>query len=117
MSRTGSTDIMVRKLISKLEAQEKPIWNAVAEMLDVPSRKRSYVNLYKINKYSKKDDVVLIPGKVLGIGTLDHPVTVVALDFSSNAKNKIEQSGGKILSFYKAIEEIKDFKNVRLMKK
>jgi large subunit ribosomal protein L18e len=117
MSRTGSTDVMVRKLIGKLETQEKPVWKAVAEMIDVPSRKRSYVNLYKINKYSKKDDIVLVPGKVLGVGALDHPVTVVALDFSSQAKNKIEQAGGKILSFYKAIEEIKDFKNIRLMKK
>ncbi|EWG08138.1 MAG: 50S ribosomal protein L18e [Candidatus Aramenus sulfurataquae] len=115
MKRTGSTNVMLRKLIDELKSQ-KNIWRAVAEELDVPSRKRAYVNLYKINKYTKSGDVVIVPGKVLGVGSLDHPVTVAALDFSKQARAKIEKSGGKVMSLYKALQEVKEFKNVRLMK-
>ncbi|BFH72471.1 50S ribosomal protein L18e [Sulfurisphaera javensis] len=116
VARTGSTNIMIRKLIDLLDKQEKPLWQKVAEELQKPSRKRAYINIYKINKYTKSNDIVIVPGKVLGIGNLDHPVTVVALSFSKSAKEKIEKSGGKVMSLYKAVEEIKDFKNVRLMK-
>ncbi|BAB67165.1 MULTISPECIES: 50S ribosomal protein L18e [Sulfurisphaera] len=116
VARTGSTNIMVRKLIDLLSKQKKPLWKRVAEELQKPSRQRPYINIYKINKYTKPNDVVVVPGKVLGIGNLDHPVTVVALSFSKSAKEKIEKSGGKVISLYKALEEVKDFKNVRLMK-
>ncbi|QIW24863.1 50S ribosomal protein L18e [Sulfolobus sp. S-194] len=116
VARTGSTNIMVRKLIDLLSKQKKPLWKRVAEELQKPSRQRPYINIYKINKYTKPNDIVVVPGKVLGIGNLDHPVTVVALSFSKSAKEKIEKSGGKVISLYKALEEVKDFKNVRLMK-
>ena len=115
VARTGSTNIMVRKLIESLNKQKKPIWKRVAEELQKPRRKRPYINLYKINRYTKQNEIVIVPGKVLGIGNLDHPVTVAAFSFSKSAKEKIEKSGGKVMSLYKALEEIKDFKNVRLM--
>jgi len=115
VARTGSTNIMVRKLLELLKKQKKPIWKRVAEELEKPRRQRPYINIYKINKYTKPNDIVVVPGKVLGIGNLDHPVTVAALAFSRSAKEKIEKSGGKVMSLYKAVEEIKDFKNVRLM--
>ncbi|MFP3064549.1 MAG: 50S ribosomal protein L18e [Sulfolobus sp.] len=113
-----STNIMLRKLIYLLKKQKKRIWKAVAEELESPSRKRPYINLYKINKYTKPNDVVVVPGKVLGIGNLDHPVTVVAYSFSKSAKEKILKSGGQVMSLYKAVQEFKDFKGktVRLMK-
>ena len=114
----ASTNIMLRKLVHTLEKQKKSLWRAVAEELSSPSRKKPYINLYKINKYSKPNDIIIVPGKVLGIGSLDHPVTVVALSFSKTAKEKIEKSGGKVMSLYKAIQELKDFKGktVGLMK-
>ncbi|ACP38790.1 50S ribosomal protein L18e [Saccharolobus islandicus] len=118
MKVTGSTNIMVRKLIRNLEKSKKPLWRKVAEELSASSRKRPYINLYKINKYTKPNDIVVVPGKVLGIGKLDHVVTVIALDFSKSAIEKIRASGGQTMSIYKALETFKDFKgkNVRLMK-
>ncbi|WP_338599573.1 50S ribosomal protein L18e [Sulfolobus tengchongensis] len=118
MKVTGSTNIMVRKLIRKLEKAKRPLWRRVAEELSSPSRKRPYINLYKINKYSKPNDVIVVPGKVLGIGKLDHPVTVIALDFSRSAIEKIRTAGGEVMSINKALETFKDFKGktVRLMK-
>ncbi|ARM75757.1 50S ribosomal protein L18e [Acidianus manzaensis] len=114
---TGSTNIMLRKLIYNLSKQKKPIWKSVAELLETPSRKRPYVNLYKINKYTKPGDIVIVPGKVLGIGKLDHEVTVVALDYSASAKKKILDSKGKIESLYNFNSLDLKGKNVRLMRK
>ncbi len=118
MKRTGSTDMNVRKLLVSLKGHEKAFWNYVGEELDKPRRKMSEVNVYKINSLTKANDIVVVPGKVLGVGFLDHPVTVAALSFSKSAQQKINQAGGKIMSINKALEEIKDFKNnsVRLMK-
>lgn len=118
MKVTGSTNIMIRKLIRRLKKEKKPLWRKVAEELEKPSRKRAYINIYKINKYSKPNDIIIVPGKVLGIGNLDHPVTVVALDFSASAIEKIRKAGGQVLSIYKALDVFKDFKgkSVRLMK-
>lgn len=61
----------------------------------MPSRKSRIVNLYKIEKYSKEGDIIVVPGKVLGIGSLSHKVTVVALDFSKSALKKINNAGGR----------------------
>ena len=112
----GSTNIMIRKLIRNLEKQKKPLWRTVAEKLQAPSRKRWYINLYKIDKYTKPGDVVIVPGKVLGIGKLTHEVTVVALDFSKSAKEKILAAGGKVVSLYDFDKLDLKGKNVRLMK-
>ena len=118
MKVTGSTNIMARKLITKLKKTKKPLWRRVAEELSLPSRKRPYINIYKINKYTRPNDIVVVPGKVLGIGNLDHAVTVIALDFSASAIEKIRKVGGEEMIIYKAFETLKDFKgkNVRLMK-
>jgi large subunit ribosomal protein L18e len=62
------------------------------------------VNVSKINRHAAENDVILVPGKVLGAGLLDHAVTVVALDFSSSAEVKITEAGGKCLSIEEIIE-------------
>lgn len=112
----GSTNVLLRKLIRQLHKQKKPLWKKVAELLQVPSRKRAYINLYKINKYTKPGDIVIVPGKVLGIGKLDHEVTVVALSFSEAAKRKILEANGKVVSLYNFDALDLKGKNVRLMK-
>lgn len=118
MKRTGPTNIVLRKLIQRLEKEKKPLWRKVAEELSAPARKRPYINIYKINKYTKPNDIVIVPGKVLGIGNLDHPVTVVAYSFSKSAKEKILKAGGQIMSILEALEKFKDFKGktVKVMK-
>lgn len=118
VSRTISTNVMLRKLIDRLRKEEKPIWNKVAEELSAPARKRPYINLYKVNKYTKPNDIVIVPGKVLGVGNLDHPVIVAAWDFSKTSKDKIIKAGGQVMSLWQAVEAFKDFKgkNVKLMK-
>jgi len=116
MKRTGSTNSHLRKLISLLKKQERPLWHAVAEELEGPSRKRPHVNLYKIDKYTNDGDIVVVPGKVLGIGKLSHKVTVIALDFSASALNKIRKSGSNALPLTEGINAINKGSYCELMK-
>ncbi|HID40996.1 MAG TPA: 50S ribosomal protein L18e, partial [Pyrodictium sp.] len=99
--RTGPTNLIVRKTLRALKSaanrNNAPIWRYVAELIDKPRRLRVEVNLSKINRYTQRGDVVVVPGKVLGAGNIDHPVTVAALGFSSQAVEKTRAAGGKVV--------------------
>ncbi len=109
MKRTGPTNIHLRILMRRLRqayrAYGAPIWRAVAEKLDKPRRQRIVVNISRINRYTSPGDVVVVPGKVLGAGSIDHPVTVAAVSFSKSAIDKIVKAGGKCLTIEDLIRE------------
>ncbi len=68
--------------------------------------RRAEVNIGKIAKLTKKGDSVVVPGKVLGAGAIDHAVTIAAMGFSEAARQKIEAAGGKAIG----IAELEDKK-------
>jgi large subunit ribosomal protein L18e len=109
MRRTGPTNIVIRRLIRRLKKaaneNEAPIWDYLAELLEKPARRRIAVNLSKIRRYSKPDEIIVVPGKVLGSGVLDKPVTVAAISFSFKAIEKIKAAGGRILHLNDLLEE------------
>ena len=100
MKRTGPTNPQLRDLIKELRKKAiehgARIWKRIAEDLEKSTRQRRIVNLYKINKFVKKDETAIVPGKVLGIGELDHSVTIAAWQFSNNALEKINKVGKAI---------------------
>ena len=81
---------------------EMPAWKKVAREMSRSNRSQRTVNLTKINKFAKDGLTVVVPGKVLGIGTVDKKLTVVAYTFSESALAKIKAAGGKatLLSDY-----------------
>lgn len=104
----GATNPQLRKLMFHLRkswrAYGARIWLDVAKRLARPRRKRVAVNISRINRYTSDGDVVVVPGKVLGAGTLSHPVTVAAFSFSKSAREKIIQAGGKCISIQELVE-------------
>lgn len=114
MKRTGPTNEALIELIRKLKklSREKnvKIWKAVAKQLERPTRIRRKVNLFKINKYTKENDTIVIPGKVLGEGNLDHKVTIAAFQFSENAKEKC-----KCISIEELMKKNPDGKNIKII--
>jgi large subunit ribosomal protein L18e len=119
MRKKGTTNpslISLLRMLRKASNQHKAnIWRAVAEYLSRPRRKRIAVNISRINRYTRKEDVVVVPGKVLGAGILDHPVTVAAFDFSIKARQKIIEAKGKCLSIPELIELNPRGSNVRII--
>lgn len=119
MKRTGPTNIYLIRLIRWLRKQYRkhgaPIWLRVAELLDKPRRQRIVVNVSKINRYTKPGALVVIPGKVLGAGKIDHPVTVAALSFSASARQKIEEAKGRCISIKELVELNPKGSNVQII--
>lgn len=91
--KTNPRLISLIRELKKLSNKEKvKIWKAVAKNLEGPTRRMRQVNVWKINKFTKDDDTVIVPGKVLGYGELDHGVNVAAYQFSDGAKAKISNN-------------------------
>ncbi len=102
---TGPSNYYHRKLIRDLWKTQIKIWRTISKKISGPRKNRVKANLYHINKKTRKDDIIVIPGKVLGIGDLDHNLTIACLEYSKTAKKKIEASGTKLMSIEELLEQ------------
>lgn len=119
MKNNYKTNILLLDLISslKVKSREKgvPLWRDIALRLERPSRITPEVNLSRINRYTGENDLVLVPGKVLGAGELNHKLTVAAVNFSGSAKSKITAAGGSCLSLKELMEKNPEGSRVKII--
>jgi large subunit ribosomal protein L18e len=106
---------LIRKLQEKGRQENVPLWTAVAEKLNRPRRKAYEVNLYSLERNAPSKGTVVVPGYVLGAGSIKKPVTVAALKFSGKAAEKIEKAGGKAMHIEKLLEEKVHAKSISIM--
>jgi len=106
---------LIRFLRKKSRENEAAIWRRIAEMLSKPKRRRIAVNVSRINRYSKENDEVVVPGKVLGAGVINHPVKVAAFAFSDKARSKIIKAKGKCLTIPELAEMNPKGSNVKII--
>ncbi|MDR2966752.1 MAG: 50S ribosomal protein L18e [Methanobacteriaceae archaeon] len=106
---------LIKNLKEKSYNEEVAIWKDIAKRIQRATRRRAEVNLSKINRFSNTGETVLIPGKVLASGDLDHKVNVVALNFSNVAKEKIEKSGGECIFISNILEKNPKGTNIRIL--
>ena len=120
MRQTKTTNPQLIELIGllKKESKEKQagIWLDVADHLAKTRSQRVAVNLSKLNHYTKKADVVVVPGKILASGNIDHAVTVAAFDISYSAKAKLEAAKTKYLTITELMEKNPQGSNVRIIR-
>ena len=102
---------MVKDLKQASKKNEAPIWSKLAD-LAVKSSSRRAVNLTRINKITKDNDVLFVPGKVLGTGNMSHKITLSSFSISAAAANKIIQTGGNILTYSDMIKKFPTGKGV-----
>jgi len=118
-SQTGPTNPMLRKLIRQLREHGKKqkfrVWLELAERLEGPRRARAEVNLSQLNRYTAEGNTIVVPGKVLAAGGLDHPISIAAFKFSGAARRKIAAAGGRALTIQQLVEQNPSGKGVRLM--
>ena len=119
VARTGPTNEQLNALIADLEregsVQNAPVWKTIADFLSAPSRQRREVNLSKLNRFTSANETIVVPGKVLGSGAIDHPVIVAAFAFSTKAKDRIESSKGKAISISQLLKQNPKATGVRLV--
>jgi len=117
--RTGPTNPILVSLIDDLRKnsvdQKVNIWDRVAEDLSRSTRQRRIVNLTSINMNTKANEIIVVPGKVLGNGELDHKITIAAFQFSGSAIEKINKSGSKIVSINELAKESPKGKKIRII--
>ena len=106
---------MAKDLKSASAKNDAPIWAKLAEYALKPSIARRDINLNKIAKLTKENDIVVFPGKVLGTGNVPHKITLCSFSISNSAANKIIENGGKLISYSELIEQNPTGKGVVLL--
>ena len=118
MKRTGPINPMLKELIEKLRVlareQNVGIWKRIAKDLEKPTRKRRIVNLSKIERYTKENENIVVPGKVLASGNMNHKVTIGAYQFSREAKSKLEKNS-TCLTIQEMMSKNPKGKNLRII--
>ena len=119
VKRTGPANQHLKDLIISLkkkaiETQEN-IWKRIAVDLEKPTRSRRVVNLSRINRVTEENELIVVPGKVLGSGELGHNVTIAAWSFSDGAVDKIKKANGKAIQIAELMKDDAKGKRIRII--
>ena len=104
---------MIKDLKQASKKNEAPIWSRLAKLAIKPSA-RKIVNLTRINKTTKDNDVLFVPGKVLGTGNISHKIILSSFSISTTAAKKIIQTGGTIMTYSDMIKKYPTGKGVMI---
>jgi large subunit ribosomal protein L18e len=119
VKRTGPTNPLLVALVEKIRKksfeEESDFLKDLAKKLNKPRRKRVEVNLIHLERHTKKDEKIVVPGVVLGYGNISKPLTIYAWKFSKNAEDKIKASKGKALSIEELMEKNPKGTKTRIM--
>lgn len=93
---------LIKRLKDASRTNEAPVWRDIAVRLEGPQSNWAEVNVGKLHLYADENDVVVVPGKLLGAGEIAKKLTVASYRSSGQAKEKVERAGGTSMS----IEEL-----------
>jgi len=106
---------LIKELRKKAYEESTPIWRDLAKRLAKSASRRPIVNISRISRHTKENDIVAVPGKILGSGAIVHPITTAAFNFSARAREKITAVGGRCISLRELAEEVPKGSNVKIM--
>ena len=106
----------IRFLKVKARENKSRLWEVAAEQLSRPHKSRAVLDLNHISRASAPKSAVLVPGKVLGSGSLKHPVVIGAFEFSESAKSKIERAGGQCVGIKDFVSKYPKGSKVQIMR-
>ncbi|WP_201796916.1 50S ribosomal protein L18e [Thermoplasma sp. Kam2015] len=113
-SKALTSEIEVLSTISRENGSE--IWRDIAQRLASGRRRYASVNLYKIDRYAKDGDVIVVPGTVLGVGKISKKVTIGAYKFSRSAIEKLSNSGCAFMNISELAKDNPKGTNVKIMR-
>jgi len=97
------------------KAGRAPIWKRLENELASPRSNKSEINISRLASVTKDGETIVVPGKVLGSGRIEHKLNVCAFSMSQNATKKLIESGGKILTIADLTESYPDGREVRII--
>ncbi len=115
--KTTNPELIELTRFLRKESRERKveIWRDIAKRLSKPRRNRVAVNLSRLNRCTEKRETVVVPGKVLSAGKIDHSITVAAFAFSSRAMEKIKAAKGKTLSILQLVKKNPKGSNIKIV--
>jgi len=102
-------------LKQKAHEHRATIWKDIARRLSRPGRNWPDINVSRLEQHLEKEQMVVVPGKLLGSGELSKALTVAAFGFSGKAQEKIRNAGGTCLSIEELVKKNPKGTNVRIM--
>jgi large subunit ribosomal protein L18e len=118
--KVKTTNPETQSLINFLQVQARKnkikIWRTLANYLIKSKRSRIAVNIGKLVRLTSEGENVVVPGKVLGSGLIDHKIFIAASNFSPRARNKIEVAGGKCMDFYELVKKNPKGSNIKIIR-
>jgi large subunit ribosomal protein L18e len=119
MVKNTKTNVGLITLIGDLKAQTRsngaPLWRDVALRLEKSRSNWAEPNLSRLSRHAADEDVILVPGKLLGSGDVEGKHTVAAYSFSTSARAKIEAAGGKVVSIRDLMNKNPEGKGVYIL--
>ena len=116
MRKTNATNQELQELITEMQSKgTDKLLGRIATDLSRSTRTRREVNLSRLNKFTKENEIVVVPGKVLGGGEIEHKITISAFKFSTGALAKLEKSGSKIVPLKELIAQDIKGKRIRII--
>ena len=106
---------LIKRLKDASRTNEAPVWRDIAVRLEGPQRNWAEVNVGKLHLYAKEDDVIVVPGKLLGAGELAKKLTVASFRSSGQAKEKVEKAGGTSVSIEELLAKHPKGSKVKIM--
>lgn len=106
---------MARDLKKAASKNKAPIWSKMAKLAQKPAIARRVINVKKLNQLTSDGDVVIVPGKVLGTGSISHKITLCSFSISASAAKKIIASGGSIINHSEITSRFPTGKGVKVI--
>jgi large subunit ribosomal protein L18e len=91
MPKKLETVKLITSLEKALKKTQSNAWEAIAEIIEKPRRRRVEINLDRLNKIAAKNQgkILVVPGKVLSQGEITEKTTIVSETVSEEARKKI----------------------------
>ena len=111
MSRKDNPELV--KNIILLKKSDSKIWLDVANFLSNSRRRNKGVTISKINKITKANDTVIVPGKILSDGELSHALKIAYFKISEKAESKLKKA--ELMTIEQLYSKNKDGKGVKVI--
>ena len=98
-----------------ISSKKKKAWLETSHKISGPKRKQISVNLDQIDEKAENGDVIVIPGKVLGIGNISKKIKIAALSFSEKAKETLKEKKIEFLTINEEIKKNPDGKKIKIL--
>jgi len=101
------------ELVKTIELAKKNNLLVLGKKLSGPTKLHSKINLDELNDL--EDNKIIVVGKVLGMGSINKKISISALSFSEQAKEKLKKVDCEIKTIKQEIEKNPKLEGVKII--